>query len=336
MERATAVWSVVLPEAVVALDWLREGLLVGAADGFVRRYDLAGGLVLAVQLHDAPITRVQAQPAAPIAASAAEDGRVVLWDTATGEVAAELAAEPAWFEHLAWAADGHLLAAAAERSIYLWRDGEPLGVWYDARRRVLAMAWAPDGTRLATAANKGLYLWRVGGSEPVQLLEFPGAPVAVAWDSTGRSLAVGTQDGFLQVWRQGSGGPARQLTMRGYPGKVSCLAWHPSAPLIASAGGPDVVLWPTDGPAAGRKAQPLRAHEETVTVLTYAPDAALLASGDRRGQVCLWDRAGELAQVLRMDGEILSLVWSPDGSRLACGTTSGLLQLYSVLPSGSG
>jgi WD40 repeat protein len=337
MERATTAWSVRLPEAVMALDWLADGILVGASDGQVRRYDLHGGLLLAAAMHAAPVTRVLAQPAATArAASAGEDGRVVLWNIDTAEVTAELAAESAWIEHLAWAGDGHLLAAAAEKTIYLWRDGEPIGVWYDARRRVLAMAWAPDGSRLATAANKGLYLWRVGGREPVQLLEFPGAPVAVAWDAAGRALAVGTQDGFLQIWQQGADGPARQLTMRGYPGKVSCLAWHPGKALIASAGGPDVVLWPTEGPAAGRKARPLHAHQETVTALAYAPDGALLASGDRGGRLCLWDGAGEPVQVMQLGGEILSLAWSPDGTHLACGTTSGLLQLYATLPAGSG
>jgi WD40 repeat protein len=269
-----------------------------------------------------------------VAASAGEDGRVLLWHADSAELLAELAEESSWIEQLAWSSDGRTLAAAAEKTIHLWRDGESLGVWFDARRRVLAMAWAPDGERLATAANKGLYLWRIGGQEPAQLLEFPGAPVAVAWDTPGRALAVGTQDGFLQIWLQGRSGPARRLTMRGYPGKVSCLAWHPRRAVIASAGGRDLVLWPTEGEAAGRKAQPLRAHEHTVTALGYAPDASLLVSGDRGGRLCVWDDAGVLQQLAELGDEITVLAWSADG-RLACGTTAGRLQVYAMPVSGT-
>jgi WD40 repeat protein len=325
-------WSAGLPEAVAALDWQTDALLVGSADGRLRRFEGDGTPSYTASLHAGGVTRVRLRPDGVCGASAGEDGRVLLWDPTTAAVLHELADESTWIEHLAWSSDGQTLAAAAEKTIYLWRDGESLGVWYDARRRVLAMAWAPDGRRLATASNKGLYLWRVGGHEPVQLLEFPGAPVAVAWDPAGRSLAVGTQDGFLQIWQQGAKAPSRQLTMRGYPGKVACLAWHPAEPLIASAGGPDVVLWSVRGSAAGRKAHPLRGHAHTVTALAYSPDAALLASGDRSGRLCLWDSAGSLVQVLETGGEVLCLAWSRDGSNLACGTTNGHLRLFAVGP----
>lgn len=324
-------WSVELPEAVVAACWIGDSLLVGSADGHVRKYAPVGEPTFEVAQHAGGITRIELRPDGARVASAGEDGRVILWDPATGELEQEISRQPSWVEHLAWSSDGRTLAAAAEKTVYLWRDGESLGAWYDPRRRVLDMAWAPDGKRLATAANKGLFLWYIGGHEAVRLMEFPGAPVAAAWDRTGGSLAVGTQDGFLQIWQQGKNAPARQLTMRGYPSKVGCLDWHPSQPVIASAGGPDVVLWETQGAGAGRKAHPLRYHRHTVTSLRYAPDASLLASGDRGGRLCLWDAKGSLAHTLELDNEITALSWSPDGGRLICGTTGGLLRSYKVL-----
>lgn len=334
VERLQPAWSDELPEAVASLAWIDDDVLVGAADGNVRRYAADGRLAYQLALHSAGVTRLQPRPDAQAVASAGEDGRVLLWAPGDGKLLAELANESAWIEHLAWSSDGHTLAAAAEKTIYLWRDSESLGVWYDARRRVLAMAWAPDGKRLATAANKGLYLWRIGGQEPVQLLEFPGAPVAVAWEERGAALAVGTQDGFLQIWQQGKSGPARQLTMRGYPGKVACLDWHPSQPLIATAGGPEIVLWPTREAGGARNAQPLRAHGATVTALAYAPDASLLISGDRAGRICVWGPGGVLLQVEELRAEITTLVWSSDSTRCVCGTANGLLQLYAV-PTGA-
>lgn len=340
-----------LAEAPAALAWTADGrLLVGCADGALYQWR-DGGLARLPDRHAAGITRLQAHPDDPgVFASAGEDGRVLLWRLpspealpATGQEsgasASALAEEGGWIEHLAWTRDGRTLAAAANKSISLWRGEESLGIWYDARRHVLALAWAPDSRRLAIACNKGLYLWRLDQAgdlpgEPMELLSFPGAPVAVAWQPRGQALAVGTQDGFLQVWRQavrGAGPRARhkasQLSMRGYPGKVSCLAWHPSMPLIATAGGPDIVLWrlPSGGGAA--KSQPLRHHRRPLTTLAWAPDGRMLAAGDRDGRFSLWDAKGALLFTQGLDEEITTLGWAPDGSALALGTTGGQLRL---------
>ena len=330
-------WQSSLPEAVTALCWSagNDGALWSAgADGWIRRHGADGSEQRAWQAHDGGITRLCPQPGSDHLASAGEDGRVLLWDAA-GTLLDTLAEESCWAEHLAWTADGRILAAAAGRSIQLWRDGESLGVWYDARRSVLALAWAPEGRRLATAANKGLHLWQVGGQTPVQLLDFPGAPVTLGWRPDGKALAVGTQDGFLQVWRQAAAAGVRgkrapgPLTMRGYPAKVSCLDWHPTRSCVATAGGPDVVLW--DIPAAGEgKPTPLRLHRTPVTALAFAPDGATLASAGRDGRVCLWSDGGELLQALALDAEVTAAVWSPDASMLALGCTDGRLRVQQI------
>lgn len=347
-------WQRQLPEAVTALRWrtacadrvsgAEEDLLAAGADGWIRSHAGADGAEsLAWQAHDGGVTAVCLRPLPKqptnglpaVLASAGEDGRVALWD-ARGVLAATLAEESSWVEHLAWTQDGRLLAAAAGRSIHLWRGDESLGVWYDANRSVLALAWAPDGKRLATAANKGLHLWQVGGDAPVQLLQFPGAPVVLGWRPDGKALAVGTQDGFLQVWRQTSrsrdtrkAAVSSQLTMRGYPAKVSCLDWHPTRSRIATAGGQDVVLW--DIPAAGEgKPTPLHLHRTAVTALTYAPDGALLASGDRDGRVCIWSDAGAPLQSLSLEAEVACAVWNADGSAVAFGCTDGAITVLDI------
>jgi WD40 repeat protein len=352
-------WQRQLPEAVTALRWCpahadrnssAEDLLAAGADGWIRTHAGTDGAErLAWQAHDGGVTVLCQRPLPEqsnndrpaVLASAGEDGRVALWDTCGG-LAATLAEESTWVEHLTWTQDGRLLAAAAGRSIHLWRGEESLGVWYDANRSVLALAWAPDGRRLATAANKGLHLWEVGGDAPVQLLQFPGAPVVLGWRPDGKALAVGTQDGFLQVWRQatrsqGPGGGSRrtggssQLTMRGYPAKVSCLDWHPTRSRVATAGGQDLVLW--DIPAAGEgKPTPLRLHRTAVTALTYAPDGALLASGDRDGRVCIWSDAGAPLQSLSLAAEVACTTWSADGTAVAFGCTDGSITVLDIDP----
>jgi len=349
-------WQRQLPEAVTALRWRSaadaagEDLLSAGADGWVRCHAGGhGGEGVAWQAHDGGITELCLHPASvqtssgtrtghpgATVASAGEDGCVRLWN-AGGGLHATLAEESSWVEHLAWSPDGKALAAAAGRSIQLWRGEESLGVWYDAARVVLALAWAPDSRRLATAANKGLYLWQVGGQAPVQLMAFPGAPVALGWRPDGRALAVGTQDGFLQVWRQSGPAAGRgrsrkspsQLTMRGYPAKVSCLDWHPVRHRIATAGGQDVVIW--DIPAAGEgKPTPLRLHDTAVTALAYSPAGVLLASGDRDGRLCISRDGGAPLQCPALDAEITALAWHANGAAIAVGCTDGTLAVLDI------
>jgi WD40 repeat protein len=153
----------------------------------------------------------------------------------------------------------------------------------------------------------------------------------LAWRPNGRALAVGTQDGFLQVWRQATtdveNDHARQLTMRGYPSKVNCLAWHPYRGTIATAGGPDVVLWELPEAGKGARAQPLRHHQNTVTTLSWSADGQLLASGDRSGRLCVWDRDGDAVFSRQLTHEISALQWQPCGDTLAAGDTGGGLHL---------
>ena len=331
--------ALTLEDAISDLIWSSDSrmLLIGTAAGQVHRFDPSGTLAASWQAHSGGITRLALQPGREATlASAGEDGRVVLWDVVSGEQTTLLGTENGWVEHLAWTPDGKVLASAARKTISLWRGTVSLGIWYDARRQVLAMAWAPDSRRLATAANKGLYLWRMqdardGSSEPMQLLSFPGAPVALAWRPNGRALAVGTQDGFLQVWRQATDKSrddnARQLTMRGYRSKVNCLAWHPRRGIIATAGGADVVLWELPEAGKGARGQPLRHHQDTVTTLSWSADGQFLASGDRSGRLCVWDRDGDAVFSRQLGQEISALQWQPGGDTLAAGDTGGGLHL---------
>lgn len=329
--------SHLLDDAVtdVAIEAKGHWLVAGTASGTVLRFDRGGRQIGRWQAHGGGVIRLRLQPGKPdTLATTGEDGRVVLWGCADGTELGCLLDERGWVEHLAWTPDGDVLAVAARKTLSLWKGVDPLGMWYDAKRHILAMAWAPDGRRLATAANKGLYLWRLGkstdeGADPAQLLSFPGAPVSVAWQPNGRALGVGTQDGFLQIWRSSglgqAGAPNRasQLTMKGYPSKVSCLSWHPSRPLIASAGGPDVVLWHLPRSSGGAKGQPLRHHASTITALHWSPDGSFLASGDRGGRLCIWNAKGEPLFTQTFDDEITVLQWLPDSRQLLVGDTGG-------------
>lgn len=306
----------------------KGGLVAAGADGEVRCYADSGEITAQWQAHNGAVMSLRVQPGHSLIATTGEDGTARVWNE-RGDPVSVVARTPAWVDHLEWTPDGSVLAAAAAHTVYLWCEHGPREVWSDAGRNVLAMAWAPDGKRLATASNKGVYLRRLGSASAAPLLAFPGAPLSLAWSPKGNALAAGTQDGFLHIWRRDAGGKAKQMTMRGYLAKVTCLAWHPRQPRLASAGGKDVVLWSLAADKGANRPHPLRRHEHTITRLAYSFNGTLLASGDRAGRVCLWRESGELEAEWFLDGEVTALQWCGERAALAVGTSDGTLQFYS-------
>jgi WD40 repeat protein len=323
-------WATVLGESIANIAWLPKGdlLFAGTADGELSGYRTDAECSYRIQAHQRGLIQISPCPAGKTVATTGEDGALLLWQTASGEPVQTLARDHDWAEHLAWSPDGKILAGAAGSRLYL-RDGDgKVSEWDGHPGNVAALAWAPKGRQLASATNKGVYLWNVGSWQPTQVLSFPGAAISLAWSHNGRALAAGTQDGFLYIRLQLPGTTPRQLSMSGYPGKVTGLSWHPKQLRVATCGGSDVVLWELDANKGSRRATPLRRHSHTVTTLAYSPRGNLLASADRSGRLCIWDANGMLAFEMELGTEITSLAWHPDAHRLAVGSVDGVLRLF--------
>ena len=332
MRTAELHWAEALGESLADLAWSPDGEIIyaGSADGSLNAYQPNGDRLFSTQAHKSGVTRVRPKPDGTHLATAGEDGQVKLFDARTGETVETLVNDELWAEHLAWSGDGKVLAGAAGHRIYVRNGIGGTDQWGGHPGSVGALAWAPRGKRLASAANKGAYLWNVGSWDPVRVLDFPGAAVSLAWNTSGTALAAGTQDGFLYMRVQAPGTTPRQLTMSGYPGKVAVLQWHPRCERVATCGGSDVVVWDVDVKKGERKAFLLRRHDSTVTVVAYSCGGHLLASGDRAGRLCLWDVDGEVVLEMELGSEITSIAWQPGGEHLALGTVDGLVRLFSV------
>ncbi len=75
-------------------------------------------------------------------------------------------------------------------------------------------------------------------------------------------------------------------------------------------------------------------HHTAVVAQAVSPDGARLASAETGHRILVWE-IGTHRQVADVDtseryGLLTSVVWSPDGSAIACGTSGGFVQFYST------
>jgi len=101
---------------------------------------------------------------------------------------------------------------------------------------------------------------------------------ALIFSPDGHSLAVGMQDGGIDVYRMGAKAE-RAASLSGHRGEVLSLAFHPTQPNVLASGGIDrtVRIWNT---AAPREARTIHASErptDAVRSLRFTPDGQALA-----------------------------------------------------------
>jgi WD40 repeat protein len=237
-----------------------------------------------------------------------------LWRRADGRTTVRESG--AWSAAAAWSAPDRVAVASGRRALVLDADGEELWRTEPAASTVTDLAWLRQGRRLAVAAYGAVRGHERHTEKPVVTYPYVGSHLALAVAPTGKWICSGNQDASIHIWRTRDGS---ELTMSGYPEKVSRLAFDETGFWLAADGAPDVTVWDFSGKGPeGTAPRSLRCHE-TVTALTWRPGpAGHLASGGDDGTVALWHATAgppearlRPARTLEGDGAaVAALAWS--------------------------
>ena len=278
--------------------------------------------------HSAAVRSVSFDSTGERLLSGGHDNVVWLWDVRTGQSIKALRGHASRVESVAFAPDGNLaLSGGQDDTLRIWNvadyeesrvlRGRVLDGHYDA---VLSARFGPTGKYVATASrDRTAQLY--DASTGKMLRRFDEGHEFLATTSVffadGRRLATGAGDNSVRLWNVQTGA---QLAVLRSTGRSGTLAVAPGGVWLAT-GGPNnsVQLWSSE---SGQKLAALPGHEAEVTAAAINSDGTLLATGDERGDIRLWqvDPAGQSAKPSRrLKGHsrtITALEFTPLGDTL--------------------
>ncbi len=335
------VWSVAFSE---------DGHRLASAgeDRTIKLWDAGTGLeTLTLKGHTDTIRSVAFSPGGSRLASASDDKTVKLWEAATGKETLTLKGHTDAVKSVAFSPEGSRLASAGDdRTVKLWdaATGQEALTLKGHTDAVRSLAFSPEGSRLASASDdKTVKLWdAASGQETLTLKGHTAAVRSVAFSPEGSRLASASDDKSVKLWDAATGQETH--TLKGHTVGVTSVAFSEDGRRLASAGEDQTVrIWDA---ATGLGTVTLKGHVGSVLSLAYPrtphliigsysssmvhTGSVLLASAGADRTVRIWDAASGL-ETLTLKGHrgfVLSVAFSPDGSRLASASRDTTVKMW--------
>jgi WD40 repeat protein len=244
------------------------------------------------------VSRVAISPDESTIASGGADGKIILWDKASGDAKQILTDERTPIEALALSPDGTTIAIGNwQGEIGLWPSaGGKVRRWPRKHTRaVVCLRFSPNGSRLASASHDGtVRLWDVAtGTEKYVLAGHTGYVVSVAFSHDGKSLA--STGGTYAVGSYSQG---------------------------------EIKLWDL---TTGQERPHFRSPAQGALDVAFSPDGKKLIATRWDATALLLDASsGQQLQMLphQRSGWLMSASWTPDGKTVLCSASNGTIHFW--------
>ncbi len=252
------------------------------------------------------------------AATATAEGKLQIWNAATGQAGPALAGHPAAISALCFSADGQrLFSGGADNTLRVWRstDGALVGT-VQLPSPAQCLATSPDGTRLAVGcADRALVLWPLLDLRPLGS-QGP-AVTSLAWTPDGTQLIAGLADGLVRIWPLDGSAETRHWELGS---AVGALVLSPDGARLAAGGAAGLVrLWNVAdgdqlGELIGELATAARATEQRAL---QAVAEARVTAAQAAVEAAKSEKAAKIAAVEKQTGELATAATEAQQATLA-------------------
>jgi RNA polymerase sigma factor (sigma-70 family) len=188
---------------------------VGWQDKSVRLYDTTNGLETLKFSDSVTAYGLAFSPDGKMIAVAGNSDTVLLYDITSGQRMGELKRDSSQYSRIAFAPDGHTLAALSTQGRGLATD---IDLWDVPARKHLRritgpdvhsadhLAFSPDGSLLAECSqNPDVVLWETATGREARRFRCYPSSMATAFSSDGKVLAVASNSGTITLWDVATG-----------------------------------------------------------------------------------------------------------------------------------
>ena len=239
-----------VPNVGGTVDWSPKGVFVTEGpeeSGVIDIRDASTGESLrSFEGHGIDVNDVAFSPDGSMLATTGDDGKLKLWDPATGRLLRAWSGEGAVWGP-AFSADGERVAAA-------WQDEGVLRIVETTHRRVISTirmdgafdaAFSPDASRIAVSSRfvPDASVFNVEtGRLAFGLTGHSSSLRSIAWSPDGRYIATASDDGSARVW-EGRMGQSR-FTLTGHSDVVWSVDWGADSRRLVTSGNDGVaIVW---------------------------------------------------------------------------------------------
>jgi WD40 repeat protein len=167
----------------------------------------------------------------------------------------------------------------------------------------------------------------VSSAEPLAVLSANAGTVwSVSFDPSGKTVAMGVEDGSVRLWDLES--TSIKATFPAHRGTVWVAQFSPDGELFASAGDDSLIkLWKPMQPEAFRTLE----HSNAIRSVAFGHDGKTLFAGVRDGHLRVWplDGTEPLAEA-QHQGSVYTVAVSPDDETLASAGNDKIVRLWNA------
>ncbi|RYP42862.1 hypothetical protein DL768_010175 [Monosporascus sp. mg162] len=341
----------------------------GSDDSTVRIWDTKSGKeVRKLKGHSGSVCSVAFSPDGSRIISSGGN-TVRLWDAKSGEEIRKLKGHSNSVNRVIFSPDGSRIASGSDdHTVRIWdaKFGKEVRKFEGHSDSVTSVAFSPDGSRVISGSHDcTVKIWDAKFGKEVRKLEGHSDWVrSIIFSPDNNRIASGSDDNTVRIWDTRSGKEIRRL--EGHSDSVDSVIFSPDGSRIATGSDDNTVrIWDTKSGKEvhkleghshwGKEVRKLEGHNDSVDSVVFSPDGNRIATGSDDNTIRIWDaKSGK--EVRKLEGHGLgnhtarlikpdkrrhknqsygdwvnSVVFSPDGSRIASGSKAGTVRIWDAM-----